>query len=193
MRDPLTALRDARHARLLRASQSGDRAAFRALYRALYEPVSGYVRRRVATQSEAEDVVAQVFLQWVAALPRIDAARGTVFAYVLGMARNLLADRARAARRPFDPEVLTQEASTVRDPHEALEEAEEHATLREHVAALPLEVRELLRLRYEEGLRYAEIAQIVGHGEAAVRQRISRAVRELRGAWNHAVEKGAVT
>ncbi|WP_394846356.1 sigma-70 family RNA polymerase sigma factor [Pendulispora brunnea] len=193
MRDPLRALRDARHARLLRASQSGDRAAFKSLYRALYEPVSGYVRRRVRTQAEAEDVVAQVFLQFVAALSKVDPERGTALAYVLAMARNVLADRARAASRPADHEALAPEASAVRDPYQALAEAEERATLRGHVAALPTEVQELLRLRYEEGLRYVEIAQIVGSGEAAVRQRISRAVRELRGAWNGTVQKGVMT
>lgn len=194
MRDPLRTLRDARHSRLLRSSQRGDRAAFRALYRALYEPVSRYVRRRVSTQSEAEDVVAQVFLQFVAALPRIDPERGTALAYALGTARNLLIDRARAARRPGDCEGLTAETpASVADPHQALEEAEERANLRKHVAALPLQVQELLRLRYEEGLRCAEIAQIVGCEEATVRQRISRAVRELRVAWNPRVEKGVVT
>jgi RNA polymerase sigma-70 factor, ECF subfamily len=182
-----------RLARLVRRSQQGDRAAFRALYRALYEPVSGFVQRRVQSQSEAEDLVAQVFLQLISALPRIDPRRGTVFAYVLGMARNLLVDRARSARSLVVSDALAPELPADQDLHQDLEAEQERAALRERVAALPPETQELLRLRFEEGMRYAEIAQIVGRGEAAVRQRISRAVRELRDAWGPAAAKGATS
>jgi RNA polymerase sigma-70 factor (ECF subfamily) len=84
-------------------------------------------------------------------------------------------------------------APSAQDPHQALEEQEERAALRERVAALPPEVQELLRLRFAEGLCYSDIAQIVGRDEAAVRQRVSRAVRELRCAWSQVAARGAVT
>jgi RNA polymerase sigma-70 factor (ECF subfamily) len=62
------------------------------------------------------------------------------------------------------------------------------------VAALPAEARELLRLRFADGLRFSEIAALQGTTEPAARQRCSRLVRDLRqaagvpagGEWAHA-------
>ena len=48
------------------------------------------------------------------------------------------------------------------------------------IEALPSEDRELIALRYADGLRHGEIAQLLGISEAAVRQRVSRALRGLR-------------
>ena len=70
---------------------------------------------------------------------------------------------------------------------EALESAEEQifqAQLREAVAealaTLPEEQRELLRLRYWEGLTLEEIGQLHGVGAERVRQKENKAIRELR-------------
>jgi RNA polymerase sigma-70 factor (ECF subfamily) len=194
-------LRDARLARLLRRSQRGDREAFRALYQALYGPVARFVRRRVASPADAEDVVAQVFTRLLESLARVDPARGSVLAYVLAMARHALADRARRGRASGAQEEAPPDGgacdgraqggeavlAVLPDPADgALEQLlarEEAARVREGLAALPAEARELLVLRYGDGLRHAEIAQMLGLSEAAVRQRTSRAVRELRARW----------
>ena len=58
------------------------------------------------------------------------------------------------------------------------------------LARLPAETRELLMLRFGDGLRFTEIAQVMGLGEAAVRQRTSRAVRELRARWDDGPAEG---
>jgi len=48
------------------------------------------------------------------------------------------------------------------------------------LAGLPEGTRELLALRFADGLRWAEIAAVLGESEPALRQRSSRALRELR-------------
>jgi RNA polymerase sigma-70 factor (ECF subfamily) len=57
---------------------------------------------------------------------------------------------------------------------------ERSARIRELLAACSDETRTLLAMRYGDGLGHAEIAELLGLGEAVVRKRISRAVRELR-------------
>ncbi len=190
MRDPLTFLRDARLARLLTRSQRGDREAFRQLYRALYGPVSQFVRRRTASAADAEDVVAQVFLQLVASLAQLDSSRGRVLGFALCAARNLLIDRARArAVAEQGAPVPELRAPTQQD---AVERDEELAALRARVAELPEDAQELLRLRFVEELGYAEISQVLGTSEATVRQRVSRAVRQLRKTWQDEAPGGAI-
>ena len=159
-------LREAWLSRCVARAQAGDREAFRRLYRALYGPVSSYVGRRVRRREDAEDVVGQVFFRLLESLGRVDVRRGTVLAYVLSMARNALADEARRGHLAAPEEVL---------------------------AALPAGTRELLVLRYADGLRYAEIAQMVGLSEAAVRQRTSRAVRDIRARWSARSAGGALS
>ncbi len=196
MRSPLTLLRDARLARLLTRSQRGDREALRELYRSLYPPVCRYVRGRVGSAAEAEDVVSQVFLRLVARLHELKAERGTVLAYVLRSARNLLVDRARAAGSAAREPLSAVEGLADPDRRSAqqeLEREEQTRALRARLAQLTPEARELLRLRFADELGYAEIAALLELSEAAVRQRVSRALRELREGWPAAATRGVPT
>jgi RNA polymerase sigma-70 factor (ECF subfamily) len=183
-------LRDAWLSRLVVRAQRGDREAFRDLYRALYGPVSRYVRRRVGSQADAEDLVGQVFFRLLETLDRVDPKRGTVLAYALTMARNALVDdaRGRAGRVPEEAAAAVPDAGA--GPLERLLGEEDAERVRRELARLPAETRELLMLRFGDGLRFAEVAQVLGLSEAAVRQRTSRAVRELRARWDAGPARG---
>lgn len=185
-------LRDAWLSRLLVRSQRGDREAFRELYRALYGPVSRYLRRRVPSPADTEELVGQVFFRLLESLDRIDPRKGTVLVYALSIARNALVDEARrrAGRVPEEAASAVPDADA--GPLERLMGAEDVERVRSELAKLPAETRELLMLRFGDGLRFAEIAQVLGLSEAAVRQRTSRAVRELRSRWNALLAEGAL-
>jgi len=176
-------LRDARLASWMRQARAGDREAFRSLYRALYLPVSRFVSLRVSNRADAEDLVAQVFFRLLESLPGYAPERGAVLTWSLSIARNAVVDHLR--RRPSS---LEERALAVADgrpgPLEVLVSAERSQALRTELAALPEEVQQLLLLRYGDGLRFSEIAQLLGEHPATVRQRVSRAVRGLREKWS---------
>lgn len=186
-------LRDAWLSRLVVRGQRGDRDAFRDLYRALYGPVSSYVRRRVASPADAEDLVGQVFFRLLESLERIDSRRGSVLTYALSMARNALIDEARGRVGQVPEEAAAALPDMGAGPLERLLGEEDVARVRAELARLPAETRELLMLRFGDGLRFAEVAQVLGLSEAAVRQRTSRAVRELRARWDAGPARGALT
>jgi RNA polymerase sigma-70 factor (ECF subfamily) len=183
-------LRDAWLSRLLVRSQRGDREAFRDLYRALYGPVSRYLRRRVPRAADAEELVGQVFFRLLESLDRIDPRKGTVLVYALSMARNALVDEARRRAGLVPEEAAAAVPDSGAGPLERLMGDEDLMKVRSELAKLPAETRELLMLRFGDGLRFAEIAQVLGLSEAAVRQRTSRAVRELRSRWNAGLARG---
>jgi RNA polymerase sigma-70 factor (ECF subfamily) len=183
-------LRDAWLSRLLVRSQRGDREAFRDLYRALYGPVSRYLRRRVSRAADAEELVGQVFFRLLESLDRIDPRKGTVLVYALSMARNALVDEARSRAGLVPEEAAAAVPDSQAGPLERLLGDEDAMKVRSELAKLPAETRELLMLRFGDGLRFAEIAQVLGLSEAAVRQRTSRAVRELRSRWDAGVARG---
>jgi RNA polymerase sigma-70 factor (ECF subfamily) len=179
----LSPIADAREARWARRAAAGDRRAFDRMYARLYPAVMAYVHRRIHTRADAEDLGARVFVRIVERLADFRADRGTVRAWALTIARNLVIDHLRTRRAIVDvddaPGVLADSALA---PDDALIEDETLAALRESIASLPEVDRELFSLRYGDGLRLAEIATITAMTEDAVKQRFSRALRKLRAA-----------
>jgi RNA polymerase sigma-70 factor (ECF subfamily) len=176
--DALGALQGAQLSRLVLRSKRGDRAAFRDLYRALYEPVRAFVRRRIAQTQEVDDVVSQVFWKLLENLDSLNP-RKNVLAYTLAIARRLLIDRARAAKAAFGMDEGDAEHALV-DTLGVMLRREEHQIVHSELKKLPFESRELLGLRFGDGLRYIQIAEILNLSEVSVRQRTSRLLRELR-------------
>ncbi|KYF81839.1 RNA polymerase sigma factor [Sorangium cellulosum] len=173
--------RDDQLCELLDASRRGDRRAFRALYLELYDPVARFVARRVGRREDAEDLVARAFHKLLERLGEFDRRKGTPRMFVLSMARNLVIDHLRAARQeaPIDDlaGVLADEAGT---PLDALVRGEELRAVRAALLELGAEAREVLVLRYGDGLKHQEIADLLGIRADAAKQRASRALRELK-------------
>jgi RNA polymerase sigma-70 factor (ECF subfamily) len=169
-----------RHDRLLLRARRGEREAFRALYADLYDPVARFVGRRVHKREDADDVVSRTFERLLLKLEAFDEERGGALPFALAIARNLLLDDLRAQRPGVPLEEAAAQLIETRTPLAELLRNEELRVARERLEALAPEVRELLMLRYGDGLSTVEIGQLLGVSTAAVRQRLSRAVRSLR-------------
>jgi RNA polymerase sigma-70 factor, ECF subfamily len=166
--------------RLLARARAGNRAAFVQLYRSLYPPLWRFVARRTPRREDAEDVLARVFEKLLGGLERVDTTRGHVRVFLYTAARNALVDAARAQRQALELEEAEPLLVEPRTPLQTLLAGEQAEALRGQVAALPPEARQLLGLRYGDGLGHREIAELLGLSPAAVRQRLSRALRGLR-------------
>jgi RNA polymerase sigma-70 factor, ECF subfamily len=166
---------------LLERAQAGCREAFRALYLDLYDPVARFVGRRVRRREDAEDLVGRVFHAFLEHLGDVDPRRGTVRMFVLTIARNAVIDHARSRREglPID-DVANVVADERQSPLDALLREERIRVLRAAIGELSAELQEVLALRHGDGLKHAEIAEILGENTATVKQRLSRAQRALR-------------
>ena len=166
---------------LLEAARRGDRGAFRSVYVALYDPVVRFVALRVGRGHDAEEIVARVFHRVLERLGDFDSRRGTPRMFVFAVARNLVIDHLRASRHEEPIEdlagvIVSEELSAL----DALVRDEELRRLREALLGLDAGAREVLVLRYGDGLKHQEIAELLGVRVEAVKQRASRALRELR-------------
>lgn len=162
----------------LRAA-AGDGRAFRSLFRALHPVVYRYFAARTACQADAEDLTASVFARVVERLPTYDAKRGSPRAWTLAIARNIHIDHLRRTREhaPFgeiEDAIAAAQVPAADEGDERL--ARVQLALRRH----PAKVREMFALRFGDGLRNREIAMVMNMTEAAVKQRFSRVLRELR-------------
>ena len=171
---------DDHHLELLEAARRGDRGAFLALYRDLYPLVAGFVGRRICHRQDAEDVIAIVFNKFLERLGSYDAARGTVRMFAVAIARTAVIDHVRAVRDDLPVDELSGVlADSAETPLEALLRDERTQALRGALLELSAASREVLILRYGDGLKHGEIAALLGLRPDAVKQRASRALREL--------------
>jgi RNA polymerase sigma-70 factor, ECF subfamily len=164
---------DPQEAQWIRAARSGDRAAFTRLYERFAPVVHGVLLTRVA-RSDADDLVQDVFLiVWRKLGELRDPAAFP--AWVLTIARNAAAGRARAAHRTA-PLTSTLCAPPVR---EAVPDGECERAL-EAIRQLPESYRETLMLRLVQGLSGPEIAERTGLTHGSVRVNLCRGMALLR-------------
>jgi RNA polymerase sigma-70 factor (ECF subfamily) len=159
------------------ASAQHDPTAFRGLYEQYARPVYRYLYSKVGNQADAEDLTSQVFLKALEDLGKFRN-QGGFRAWLFTIAYSQAMDyyRKRHAELPLDAINL---ASHEPDPLAATLRQERIRRMREKIAALPEEERELIRLRFVAGLRYAEIGEILKRGEETVKKALYRLLARL--------------
>jgi len=164
----------------LLAAQAGDESGFVTLYRTLHPLILRYAGALVG--ADAEDVVAEAWLQVARDLPRfsggVDAFRGWLSTVV----RNRALDHLRArARRPIvlDDVVALADHPAGDDTADAAVERLETARAIALVARLPREQAEAVLLRAVIGLGVGHTAAVLGKRPVAVRVAAHRGLRRL--------------
>jgi RNA polymerase sigma-70 factor (ECF subfamily) len=141
----------------------------------------------LGNRAEAEDAIQEVFLKIHRGAPSLDPARDPG-PWLVTIAANTCRDRWRSgtgrlerASSSFDESPgLRESVSDGRPgPERELLANERTRRVRQAIAKLKPESREVIVLREYEGLGYDQIAEILGVNEAAVRKRFSRALDEL--------------
>ncbi|MDQ3136099.1 MAG: sigma-70 family RNA polymerase sigma factor [Gemmatimonadota bacterium] len=146
--------------------------------------VYNYFRFHTPQADVAEDLTAETFLKVVRAAERFDPLKGSAKAWILTVARNVLADWRRRARLRQYVTLGTMHdlICDAPSPEERLLREEEVGRLLDAVATLGDADRELIGLRYGSALDTSEVAQLLGISEGNVRTRLWRALGKLRGA-----------
>jgi RNA polymerase sigma-70 factor (ECF subfamily) len=180
---------------LVARAVAGDSAAFEALVARHERRAYSLAYRLVGTRSDAQDVVQDAFLRAYRALPsfRGGASFSTwLYRIVTNTALMLLRSRRRRPTQPLDAflprfDAAGRHAGTpaqLARPAQAEELLDRKALARKvraGIARLPERQRTAFVLRDLEELGTAEVAQVLGISEAAVRQRVHRARLLLRG------------
>ena len=149
------------------------------LFDELGAPLLSWFRREARTRDEAADLWSETWARVVASRSRIRGdTRAEHAAFVYTTARNLLADWRR--RGVVEQRALAQLGIAPLRMDDDVPEVGDPAAL-EHLERLPEDQREAVRLRVLEELEYDEIAARTGATEPAVRQRVSRGLKWLRG------------
>jgi RNA polymerase sigma-70 factor (ECF subfamily) len=172
-------MRDRTDAQLI--AEAADASAFAELYRRHAPAIFAWFRRRL--EWAAADLTAETFAQaWLSRRRFRDERDGSALPWLLGIARNVLHASARRDRietraraklgLPLDlaAEDGYADVEARLSPRQALAKA---------LDALPTHERRALELRVVDELPYPEVAERLAIRPAAVRLRVSRALRRL--------------
>ena len=147
------------------------------IYRDYHDKVYGYIRSRISSVQDAEDIAADVFLKVYEKLESYDESKASLSTWIYTITRNTLTDYYRT-RKVFDEiqELSEDDASTEDD----ICNAEMLALLTKALEALDERVRDIIILRYYSGKTLTDIAAQMGISYAYVRVLHNRALQNLR-------------
>jgi RNA polymerase sigma-70 factor (ECF subfamily) len=148
----------------VRRASDGDGEAMGELYNRYASRVYGHVRRMMRDRHDAEDVTQLVFLKLIWTLDRYDERSGDFCAWLLRVARNLAIDEMRRRRPVLVGDVYAADCGPSGDDV-ALERA---GALREALAELSDDQRQVVVLRQFVGMRPREIADRMERSEGSV-------------------------
>ncbi len=154
-------------------AKQGDQNAVRFLYVTYSHNIYGYVRSIMHDDHEAEDVTQHVFAKLMTAIDRYDDLGVPFFAWLLRLARNVAIDHLRANR-------LTPTENVIDPGTGRRADFERTHTVRDALATLPLEQRQVVILRHVVGLTPGEIANRMGRTEGSIHGLHHRGRRALQ-------------
>jgi len=166
--------------RLVQRAREYDREALSQLYRSHVSAVYRYIYLRVGREDLAEDLTGDVFLKMVEGIGSFDY-RGVPFAaWLFRIAHDRVVDYFR--RQAGKETVSLSEGLNV--PSEGLGATAEAALSRERLrqafGQLTEEQKQVIVLKFGEGLTNAEVGRLLGKGEGAVKSLQHRALASLR-------------
>ena len=173
-------------ARLMLSVKEGDEASFALLLARYRTPVMNFIYRMVQNQPVAEELAQEVFLRVYRA--RSGYAPSAKFTtWLFRIATHLALNSIRDNRGDWMTESLYQEqtpAAAITDRRASVEqELVEEARLvevRRAVQALPAKQRAAVLMHKYQEMEYAQIAQVLGCSESAVKSLLFRAYEALR-------------
>ena len=172
---------------LCRAFMAGDEVAFGELIRRHQDVVFDIVRRYTSRTEDARDLSQRAFLKAFHAarrtLRRLGGSGHIPFrAWLLRIVINLGKNHARQERRWQRAPVDALEKATTVSPSalESLELSERERLARAAVLKLPKGQREVLTLRIDGELPFAEIAEVLGISENNAKVHFHHAVKRLK-------------
>ena len=171
---------------LLRLMLAGDAAAFASIYDRCQGGIYRFALRMSDSEAIAQDVTHAVFLALMRDGEQFDPARGTLAAYLYGIARHRVFQLLKRERTFVSMDEEQEEASwnealvSQDDPLLELSRNERQAIL-----ALPAHYREVVLLCNLHELNYEQAATVIGCAVGTVRSRLHRArmllLEKLRG------------
>ena len=170
--------------RALQKAKKDDPGGLAILFEHFYPKIFQYLYYRVGAH-EAEDLTADVFLRM---LKSIKQQKGSFTAWLYTIARNVSTDYYRSARTRRETWLSDEMEATLVAKEEPMSFDDGRSEIEAKLSALSADQRELITLKFIQGLSNAEIGEIMDRKPEAVRGLQFRALSTLRATLNETAE-----
>jgi RNA polymerase sigma-70 factor (ECF subfamily) len=175
-------------------AQKGDAEAVSLLYLNNYQSIYRYLYYRVGDPKTAEDLTSEVFIKMIQALPNYRHQNVPFTAWLFQITRNLAIDMHRKQNAHLVDSELHE---NIEEPGQTLDEILEDNLTRETLLKvmnnLTNDQRDVLILRFIDGLSLAQVALILRKSEDAIKGLQHRALTGLRAQLNRLEVENAKT
>jgi len=177
----------------LKLAAQGDQDAFGVLYERYVSRIYSYIYYRTGNQHDAEDLTARVFFRAMRHVENYKDRGLPLSAWLYRIAHNLVAnwhrDNSRKKEIPLDEIILVRHSGEL--PETVLIENEEKENLLGVIHRLPADRQQLIILKFVEHLSNAEIGQVMGRSEGAVKSLYHRTLLSLRDDYELILSNGS--
>ena len=139
--------------------------------------VMGYIRARIRSSAEAEDLHSEVFEKILKKIEEFDPSKASLNTWIFTITRNTVIDH---FRRSKPSEELDENLSDNVELDEDLLNSETLSELAAALRKLPQQMMDIIVLRYYDGKPLTEIAEMMNLSYGAVKLRHQNAVLMLR-------------
>ena len=163
---------------LVEKAADGDIEAFGELYSIYLDRIYRYVFYQVRNKATAEDLTEEVFLKAWEGIGKFKWKGPPFQAWLYRIARNHIIDYFRTKRQQvtLDEELKADD----KEPEQEADDKQTQRMLSKAIFSLPQQQRQIILLKFIEGLENCEIAQILKKSQGAIRITQMRALDALR-------------
>lgn len=167
--------------------QSGNKLSLSKLYNRYNRILFGMIYNVLRKKEESEDLLQEVFVQVWEKADQYDPSRGTVYSFLVTMARNKAIDvtRSKAYKNQSKEDHIINDFTLELqhdnpNPHEEIELNERAVKVRDALSRLKEDEREVLYISYFHGLSQSEIAEKINIPLGTVKYRMRQGMIKLR-------------
>ena len=160
-------------------STSGlDQKEYRRLFDLHFDHLRNFIYYKTKDPRLAEDIAQDAFVKlWE---KRAEVRLATVKTYLFTIGNNLAINKLKRNQLKYNFLAQTELRTDIKDPQYLLEEQEFKERLEGILASIPDGSREVFLMNRIEGLKYDEIAEMLGLSVKAIEKRMSKALAILR-------------
>ena len=166
----------------LQGARELDEEALASIYDAFSTALYRYAYRLLGEQEVAEDIVAETFYRFLRSIGAGGGPENHLKAYLYRVAHNLIVDRFRRnAPLELSLEHHTKDMhSRIENPEKQVESYHEQIEMRRNLWKLTSDQRQVIFLKYFEGMSNQEVAEVLGKPVGAVKSLQHRGLNALR-------------
>lgn len=148
---------------------------FLTIYDEYYDAIYRYVRAKVGSKWDAEDIVSEVFRK---AFENFSSIKSNTKAWLFSTARNSINDfyRKNKNRTVELEDIFCSEQSHFEDE---LVKVEDFKCLKSSLASLEDEEYDLITMRFFSDMKYEEIEKVLGKQSSYLRVKVSRTIKKI--------------